>query len=239
LFLGLKKKTFVIAMPSKGEQMKLRDTATSSNRLQSEVDQLVKTDAGAASELSQKIATADAQVNETRKSLRSAADKNQIYRLAANWYGVSTADVTPEQFATARLIFSTISAVAVAIAGTMAALVHYAKDRNNPYESPLSRAVMAISRARRAYYARKRKPIKVEVPGPERIVYRDGKEQVVVEKEVLRFIDKIVLIPRWGIHRPFFVNALVKGDEQRSASDRDQDSGDEITSNVAKLRRAN
>ncbi|HEX5865633.1 MAG TPA: hypothetical protein VF014_15505, partial [Casimicrobiaceae bacterium] len=60
-----------------------------------------------------------------------------------------------------------------------------------------------MARARRAYYARLRKPIKVEVAGPERVVYRDGKEQVVVEKEVVRFIDQIVLIPRWGIRVPF------------------------------------
>jgi hypothetical protein len=46
--------------------------------------------------------------------------------------------------------------------------------------------------------------------GPERIIYRDGKEPAtVVEKEVTRFIDQIVLIPRWGIKAPILINALL------------------------------
>jgi hypothetical protein len=205
--------------------------------LQSEIDQLVKTDAQALADYDRKIAAADELVNEKRKTFRSAAEGNQIYRLAANWYGVSTADVTPEQFSVARWVFSTISAVAVALAGTVAALVHYAKDRKSSYESPLLRAISSLSRAGRAYYARKRKPIRVEVPGPERIVYRDGKELVPVEKEVVRFIDKIVLIPRWGIHRPFFVNSLVRRGEQRSDTGSEDENGD-YGSRVTQLKRA-
>jgi hypothetical protein len=45
------------------------------------------------------IVTAKASVTEARKSLRSAADGNQIYRLAASWYRVSTSDVRQEQLA--------------------------------------------------------------------------------------------------------------------------------------------
>jgi hypothetical protein len=74
------------------------------------------------------------------------------------------------------------------------------------------------------------------VPGPERIVYRDGKELVPVEKEVVRFIDKIVLIPRWGIHRPFFVNSLVRRSEQRSDSGSENENGD-YGSRVTQLKR--
>ena len=40
-----------------------------------------------------------------------------------------------------------------------------------------------------------------EVP-VEKIIYRDGKEPpkiVEIEKEVVKWIDRIVLIPRWGI----------------------------------------
>jgi hypothetical protein len=207
-------------------------------RLQSEIDQLVKVDAEALAELGRKIAEADELVNQSKKAFRSAADGNQIYRLAANWYKVSTSDVTPEQFAVARWAFSTISAIAVALAGTVAALVYYAGNRGAADGSRIFKAISALSRARRAYYARKRKPIKVEVPGPERIVYRDGKEQVVVEKEVVRFIDKIVLIPRWGIHRPFFVNAFVRGGEQRSDTQSGDGVGDQIASNVTQMKRA-
>jgi hypothetical protein len=45
------------------------------------------------------------------------------------WYGVSTSDVTSGQFATARWVFATFCAVAVAVAGSIAALVYYARSR--------------------------------------------------------------------------------------------------------------
>jgi hypothetical protein len=45
----------------------------------------------------------------------------------------------------------------------------------------------SIPSAERAYYARKRRPLKIKVAGPERVIYRDGKEPpVVVAKEVVR-----------------------------------------------------
>ena len=62
---------------------------------------------------------------------------------------------------------------------------------------------------------RKRRPLKIEVPGPERVIYRDGKEPpIVVEKEVERYIDQIVLIPRWGINSPIHVNSLIRRGER-------------------------
>jgi hypothetical protein len=131
-------------------------------------------------------------------------------------------------------VFSTISAIAVALAGTVAALVYYSSDRDASDRSRIVGAAISLSRAGRRYFARKRKPIKVEVPGPERIVYRDGKEQVVVEKEVVRFIDKIVLIPRWGIRRPFFVNSFIRGNDKHS----DTPSDDRVSSNVTQMKKA-
>jgi hypothetical protein len=45
----------------------------------------------------------------------------------------------------------------------------------------------------------------------EKIIYRDGKEPpVIVEKEVVKWIDRIVLIPRWGIKFPVHVNSLIR-----------------------------
>ena len=73
-----------------------------------------------------------------------------------------------------------------------------------------------------------RRPLKIEVPGPERVIYRDGKEPpTVVEKDdqrrswrlrrfdprfeftriVVRYIDQIVLIPRSGIRETSFERA--------------------------------
>jgi hypothetical protein len=52
----------------------------------------------------------------------------------------------------------------------------------------------------------------VEMLGPERVIYRDGKEPpTVLEKivEVVRHVDQIVLIPRWGIRAPIHVNSLI------------------------------
>jgi hypothetical protein len=96
-------------------------------RHQLQIDQLVKVDASEVARLDQEIAVAARTATEARKTLRTAADRNQIYRLAASWYGVNTSDVTEEQFATARWVFSTFSAVAVALAGSIAALVYYAR----------------------------------------------------------------------------------------------------------------
>jgi hypothetical protein len=102
----------------------------------------------------------------------------------------------------------------------------------------LGALITKISRARRAYYARKRRPLKVEVMGPERVIYRDGKEPpMVVEKEVVRFIDQIVLIPRWGIKFPIHINALFRRDgRNRGEHSEGADSAD-VTSNVTQLGR--
>ena len=96
-----------------------------------------------------------------------------------------------------------------------------------------------IARARRAYYARKRRPLKIEVPGPERVIYRDGKEPVIVEKEVTRWIDRIVLIPRWGIRTPFHVNPIVGKDNQSSGGFPHENAEDAVVSNIMQLKKAN
>jgi hypothetical protein len=97
-------------------------------------------------------------VTDARKSRRSAIDGNQIYRLAASWYGVSTNVVTEEQFANARWVFSIFSAVAVAMTGSVAALVYYSRTRVPGAPTFIGQLLAKISRARRAYYARLRDP---------------------------------------------------------------------------------
>jgi hypothetical protein len=178
-------------------------------QLQSQIDKLVINDKIEIAELDRRIAAAMTVENEARQSFRSAAAGNQIYRLAASWYRVGTSEVTQEQFATARLVFATFSAIAVALAGSMAALVYYARNRMPTDRSIFVTSMAKVARAIRAYYGRKRKIIVREVPGPENMVYRDGKEPaVVIEKEVIRFIDRIVLIPRFGIRLPVYLNSL-------------------------------
>jgi hypothetical protein len=196
-------------------------------RLQSEIDQLVRADAEGLAELGRKVSKADELVGNAKQAFRSAADGNQIYRLAASWYGVGTADVTPEQFASARLVFATFSSIAVALAGTVAALVYYARSRTPGGRSDLATLLAPLIRARRAYYARKRKPVVRAIVGPERVVFREGPPPpVVVEKEVARFVDRIVLIPRFGIRFPMYVNRLFSGGPKDNES---EDLGPNVT----------
>ena len=188
------------------------------NHLQSQIDELVSVDAKEAASLNQKIGEARNSVSEADAALRAAAAKNQIYRLAASWYGVSTHEVTDSQFSNARWVFSMFSATAVALAGSIAALVFYARNRVPGDQTTFEKIAAKVGRARRKYYARKRKPIVRELPGPERVVYRDGKEPpTVVEKEVVRLVDQIFLIPRWGIKSPVHINSLLR----RSDNNRD------------------
>jgi hypothetical protein len=210
-----------------------------SRQLQSQIDELVSKDASELAALDQKIAVATASVEEAHKALRSAADGNQIYRLAASWYRVSTSSVTAEQLATARWVFSTFSAIAVALGGSVAALVYYSHSRVPGAPSAFGSLMGKVARARRAYYARKRKPLKIEVKGPERVIYRDGNEPpTIIEKEVVRPIDQIVLIPRWGITNPIHINALLRRNNGRSRTEyAEADDSAEVLSNVTPLGR--
>lgn len=69
-----------------------------------------------------------------------------------------------------------------------------------------------------------------EVPGPERVIYRDGKEApIVVEKEVPRFIDQIVLIPRFGVRSPIHINSLIRRSERSPKEDDPTDALSNVT----------
>jgi len=213
-------------------------------QLQSQIDALVSSDFGGVAELDSRVTAATDAVTAARDAFRRAADGNQIYRLAASWYRVSTADVTAEQFAAARWVFTTFSAVSVAIAGSVAALVYYARSRVPGAPSFFGVLIAKLTRARRAYYARLRKPLKIEVPGEERVVFRDGKEppvivEKVIEKMVDRWRDQIVLIPRWGIKVPVHINSLIRPGEPGSGPETEDDSAASANSNVMPLKKAN
>jgi hypothetical protein len=204
----------------------------------------VSSDAGSVAALDAKIAAATYAVTAARAAFRQAADGNQIYRLAASWYRVGTADVTAEQFAAARWVFTTFSAVAVALAGSIAALVYYAGTRAPGVPSFAGELMAKLTRARRAYYARLRKPLKVEVPGEERVVYREGKEppvvvEKVIEKAVDRWREQIVLIPRWGIKSPIHINSLIGRGLPGSGPDPKEEGAANTNFNVMPLKKAN
>jgi hypothetical protein len=173
----------------------------------------VEKDRGGSEKLDKQIAEASRAVGEAKKARDERISQNQIYRLAASYFRKDPSDVQPREFELARWVFSTFSAIAVALAGSVAALVYYAHERAPGQPLFLAK----IARARRAYYARKRKPIFRDVP-VEKVIYKDGKEPpTVVEKEVVKWIDRIVLIPRWGIKNPIYANSLVRDEPNVTA----------------------
>jgi hypothetical protein len=93
------------------------------DRIHSQIEDLTEKDAKAVLALHRSVTEAEDRVRDFRQEFRSAADGNQIYRLAASWFGAAVSDVTQEQFSKARLVFSTFSSIAVALAGSVAALV--------------------------------------------------------------------------------------------------------------------
>src|SRR5260370_8313722 len=74
--------------------------------------------------------------------------------------------------------------------------------------SILSIQLAKLVRVLRAYVARKRKAVVREVPvfkeGKE-LIFREGKEIIV--KEVVRYVDRIVLIPHWGTGLVKYINS--------------------------------
>jgi hypothetical protein len=188
--------------------------------LQSEIDEFVKSDAYSAATHARRRAAANATVNAKREELRRVADSNPIYRVASSWF--RTTQLTQEQFAIVRWWFSTVSAVAVALIGSVAAFVHYARTVIPGTSSFVGTQVAKMARARRAYFARKRKAIIREVPVP---VFKDGKEYVfregkeVVVEEVVRYVDRIVLIPHWGSGLVKYINALWWNGQSRPAQE--------------------
>jgi hypothetical protein len=224
----------------KGLGSELERQRNERKQLQSQIDEVVYVDAGGVANIGRSIATTEGIVTDASTKFRTAVDESQIYRLAANWYGAEGREHPPRHRELLRRDIGRADAIAVALAGSVAALVHFARNRAPDSVSFFGSVVAKIARGRRAYYARKRRPLKIEVPGPERVIHRDGKEPpVVVEKEVVRWIDRIILIPRWGIRTPLHVNSLIgKGDQSFHNVPHDG-ANDAVVSNVMPIKKAN
>jgi hypothetical protein len=184
------------------------------NKLRAKIAALTDSNRQAAQKIEDDITAARGAVGAAKKAKAEQVSHNQIFRLAAMWYRVAPADVTPEQFEFVRFWFTVFNAIAVALAGTVSALVYYAKQRI-PGDSVWTPLLAKILRARRAYYARKRKPIFRDVV-KEIPMYKEGPPPPTIEeREVVKWIDRIVLIPRWGVRYPVHVNSLIKDDQPR------------------------
>jgi hypothetical protein len=105
------------------------------------------------------------------------------------WYRIGVDQVTDKQFESVRFWFSTFSAVAVALAGTISALVYYAADRVPTKYGPIGKMIAGI----RAYFARLRGRIYVTQ-------YRDVKI-VEVPKPVIMRQPYLVFVP-WFFKHP-------------------------------------
>jgi hypothetical protein len=190
-------------------QKKLKKLEEQRDDLRDQIKKLVNSDRGDTKKIEADITAASSEISDAKKARAEHISQNQIYRLAAMWYRTKAADITDAQFEFVRFWFSIFSALAVALAGTVAALVYYAKD-------PILGRPLLLAKlvnAGRAYYARKRKTIYRDVP-VEKIIYRDGKEPpTIVKEEVVKWIDRIVLIPRWGVRTPVHVNSLIKDEK--------------------------
>jgi hypothetical protein len=176
----------------------------------------------------QRTAAATAVLNARREEFRQVADNNPIYRVAASWF--RTTQLTPEQFSITRWWFATISAVAVALAGSVAAFVHYARSIVPGSSSVLEIQMAKLARSLRAYVARKRKAVIREVPifreGKE-FVFREGKEIVI--KEVVRYVDRIVLIPRWGTGLVNYINSFWYYPRSRPVQDQPANDNNDVS----------
>jgi hypothetical protein len=161
---------------------------------QNQLDELVKKDRAAVGDIEKELAAATLAASNAKKTWEIEINSNQIYRLAAAYFRVAVSDVTDAQFGFARWVFSTFSAISVALAGTVAALVYYAAECPRGKYSPIGKLIIGM----RAYFARKRR--KTYVPQ-----YRDGKEIVTVDKPVPVRQPYIVLVP-WFIKYPAQIN---------------------------------
>jgi hypothetical protein len=162
------------------------------DRLQKELEEFVKKDRTKSQGLDKEIGEAKTKVTVASKTWLAEVNANQIYRLASFYFRVAPKDVTDQQFAAARGVFSTFSAVAISLAGTIAALVYYASEKPRSKYSPVGKMVAGV----RAYVARKRRKTYV-------LKYRDGVQYV--DKPVPVRQPHLVLVP-WFIRYPMQVS---------------------------------
>ena len=156
---------------------------------------------GRISQLQGEIAERQLRKNELRKEINFRAKNNQIYQIAALWFGKeSPVDVTKEELKFISTIWFGSLALVVALIGTvlaLAGLVLQFHDRQRP--ASLARAVLASVR-RAAIEFRlwlRRHPVRTRI---ETVI-----REVPVEKVVLRDVPKEVVIKEL-VYVPLYTN---------------------------------
>jgi hypothetical protein len=114
------------------------------------------------------IAVPSSNVALAERDLADALEASAMHRIAASWFAVKATDLTDAQFATFRKYAVTGLSLALASMSALVAWLAFQPARSDK-PSKLSRAV-------RAYIARRRKPLvrleRVEVPVGTKIIYR-------------------------------------------------------------------
>jgi hypothetical protein len=129
------------------------------------------------------VATPAAALSLARRDASDAAETSPMHRIAGSWFGVKAGDVTADQFASFRKY--AVGGLSISLA-TMSALVGWLA-----FQEPSKERESKLSRALRAYVARRRK-------GVVRIVEREvSVGERVVEVPVEKIVEKPVTVIKY------------------------------------------
>lgn len=124
-----------------------------------DIDRLVQDDEAKAALLAIDKGRLAAELSNAAKAAHEARNDNVIYRLAASVFGVGVDDLTASQIGKARFAFAAVPAIVIAMIGPLGALIHYSPDRAPNAPSFLGAQIAKLTRARRAFLARRRKTL--------------------------------------------------------------------------------
>jgi hypothetical protein len=124
------------------------------------------------------IATPTSSLALANRDLSDSLEASPMHRIAASWFGVRAVDITEQQFSVFRKYAVTGLSVALASMSALVAWLAF-QPANSDKQTKLSRAI-------RAFLARRRKPliktVEVPVPSGTRVVYRYVPANVEVPK---------------------------------------------------------
>jgi|GEM_PF-2448418 len=155
-------------------------------RARAELQRLTSADGGVSSV---PLAQLHRDLEQARIKLAREAEQNPIYRMTASWFGKSVIEVTDDELAAARQLFSMFGAAIISFVGTAVALVYY-------WPKGQATGVARLLWMLRAYIARLRKKVVRTVHVDREVV--QVIEKKIAEKEVPVIITKIIFTPYSG-----------------------------------------
>lgn len=149
-----------------------------------------------ASTAQDQIAAAKRAVEEKEVALHGTARQSPIHRMGAMYFGVDPAALSDAQIGQVRGFFSLFGAICISFAGTGAAMVHFARGKDDPgrrFMEKLFRAVRAYIDGRRERAERnRRRPVEKLFRALRAYIARRRKRVIrIQEKEVPKEVVKI------------------------------------------------